>query len=186
MGSFYTNFTVRHGDAQAVADVLGRANRTAVLTPSLNGNVVVYDMSCEDQDPAEMESVGTLLSKALGTAVLGVLNHDDGVLLFWLFEDGTVTDSYNSCPAYFGEEESEDPMGGDPKILCEAFSAKADGTEIERILRSVEEYVFASERHQAIVDLLGLSGAAVHTGYNYIEQDEGPDGIDPSDLLRVG
>ncbi len=186
MGSFYTNFTVKHGDVQDIALVLGRANRTAILTPSRNGYVVIYDQGCEVQDPEEMELVGALLSKALRTPVIGVMNHDDGVLFTWLFDNGVVLDSYNSCPAYFGEDDTEEPTGGDAKLLCDAFSPQSDFAEVEGILREAEGYVFASERHQALVDALGLSGAAVHTGYRYIEQDEGPDEFDPSELIRVG
>jgi hypothetical protein len=185
MGNYYTNFTVKHGDAQEIAEALSQAGRSAILSPPLNGFVVVYDMACEGQDLAELESVGNLLSSTLGCSVLGVLNHGDDVLLLLVFDRGEVIDEYNSCPDYFVDKEPEGPVGGNSELLCRVFSPKANLAELERVLRDDEEYAFAFERHEAIVNTLGLPGFAVASGYKYIEQGEIPEGIDPSDLLRV-
>ncbi len=185
MGSFYTNVTVVTQDHGPVLDALRELGRTAYVTPVDGRSVVVYDQACEEQDPEELGGLCASLSDRLGAAVFGVLNHDDGVLLLLAANGGEVIDEYDSCPAYFDGVGSELPEGGDAMELAKLAGEGADSAQLDRVLRDSEEYVFASERHQAIVEALGLSTAAVHTGYMYIEQGESPERFELSELTHV-
>jgi hypothetical protein len=187
MGNFYVNFSVKRDDPQRIAEALKREGRKAVVTPAVNGYVVVYDEESDSQDTVAIEKVGALLSREADAPVLGVLNHDDDVLCYWLFQQGRVTDAYNSCPDYFGEpDEEEASNGGDANLLREAFSASCSSAQLEEILRG-GDYVFAFDRHAKLVEALGLPQCSVAAGYRYIvENEEIPEDIDPDQLIYVG
>ena len=63
-----------------------------------------------------------------------MLNHDDDILAYWLFEGGELADEYNSCPGYFSGGD-EIPAGGDATKLCAAFGVAAKAKQIEQVLR---------------------------------------------------
>ena len=48
-----------------------------------------------------MAELGTRLSLEFGCPVLAVLNHDDDILWYQLFENGKLADEYDSTPGYF-------------------------------------------------------------------------------------
>jgi hypothetical protein len=184
MGSFYVNFSVKRDDPQRMASALQRAGRKAVITPPLNGYVVVYEQEADTQKTSAIEQVGTLLSREAQAPVLAVLNHDDDVLCYWLYEEGRLIDSYNSCPDYFDELGGQADRGGDARRLCEALSAPSATDQVESILRG-DEFVFAVERHEALVRALGLPDCAFGLGYRYIARGERPDGLDSDQLIHV-
>ena len=64
-------------------------------------------------------------------------------------------------------------MGGDAGALCEAFEAD-DPDEVETILRDGEEFVFALDRHEELIHVLGLPLCALAFGYNYIDAGDDP------------
>lgn len=187
MGSFYVNYTVRHPDAKAVAAAL--RGRAAMVTPSQNGNVVVYDEASDDQDQEVIVGLGTSLSKTLQCAVLAVLNNDDDVLWYRLFEKGKLVDHYDSDPGYFDDTSEEDtPTGGDARRLCAAFGNKAVA-KVEAILRKSDldddGYGAASERHSELVEALGLPLCTVGSGYSAVADGDLPDGMETGELIRV-
>ena len=181
MGSFYVNYTVRSGDqAAAVRSLKGRS---AYVTPVKDGALVVTDKEAESQDVDAVREVGELLSTSLKTQVLAVLNHDDDMLWYGLFDKGRLTDEYNSSPDYFDGGESP-PAGGDARKLCAAFARAGSEKEIESILKK-QDYVVAMERHADLVAALGLPGFAVGCGFQYLEQGELPEGLAAGDLRQV-
>jgi hypothetical protein len=196
MGSFYVNFAVKRDDSGPVADAMRRAGYKAIVTPPLDGYVVVYEETSDTQDGEAIERVGALLSREAGAPVLAVLNHDDDILCYWLFTDGQVIDSYNSTPDYFdgaGEEDPEAeaelggkewPAEGNAQRLCDVLSVPSASEKVEAILR--EDYGFASHRHADLVDALGLPDHAAGLGYRYVSRGELPAGLDPDQLIRVG
>src|SRR5258708_3151305 len=105
MGSFYVNFSVKSTNQSVIRTALQQARRTAMVSPSIDGYTVVYDRGADTQDDAEILAVGTLLSQGVAAPTLAVLNHDDDILYYWLFENGTLTDTYNSNPGYFYGED---------------------------------------------------------------------------------
>jgi hypothetical protein len=184
MGSFYVNFSVKASDPRRVADILLNARRTAFVTPAKNGYVVVYDEEADSQAEEPILEVGAALSRELDTAVLAVLNHDDDILCYWLFEGGHVRDKYNSRPNYFGMEEEEDSgQGGDAQVLCSVLGAGAAPPTVNAILR--DDFVFATEQHQMLAEALGLPAGSAGYGYRYVSNGELDDEIEGS-LIRVG
>jgi ATP phosphoribosyltransferase regulatory subunit HisZ len=106
---------------------------------------------------------------------LAVLNHDDDVLYFELYEQGAKTDEYNSTPSFFDEEvEEAGPSGGNAERLASAFG-RGETDKIEAVLRS-EEYVFAHERHRELAELLGFPVCSVAVGYTYAAAGDLPPG----------
>jgi hypothetical protein len=185
MGNFYVNLTVRHPDAKAVAAAL--ADRQGFVTPVDRGYVVVFDREMERQDPQIITILGQRLSRDLRSPVLAVLNHDDDVLAYQLFADGAVIDEYNSLPDYF-DDDPDAEQGGDAQILCAAFGC-TDVAAVEAVLRKPEGrggYEFAVERHEDLVQALGLTSNAVGLGYDYVSRGELPEGLTEGELLTTG
>jgi hypothetical protein len=184
MGAFYTNITVRHADVDAVIAVLERLGRDAFVTPAHNGAVVVFDAHIESQDAKDIDRLASPISKGLGCVALLALNHDDDLLYYALFEGGRLIDEYNSRPGYFDGTE-QDAAGGDARKLAAVFGVRDRADRLDRLLHGAE-YTFETERHAALVQLLGLPPAAVGSGYDTITQGELPEGVLESELRVVG
>jgi hypothetical protein len=192
MGSFYTNITLRSHQARII-ELLEREDRTAYVAPTVNGCTVVCDKECDEQDTDVLQELAALLSRELQCVAFAVLNHDDDVLMYWLYENGTPTDRYDSTPDYFSDDEEGDalPSGGDAYRLCRAFGVMQNVAEVEDVLRTPafsedEHYLFAIERHADLVAALGTPSFSVGLGYTYIEMGSLPPGLDPDSLRRVG
>jgi len=191
MGSFYTNITLRTTESAAVVAALRSGKRTALVSPPVSGCTVVYDRECEDQDLEVLNGLASSLAATLRCPALAVLVHDDDVLIYTLHEDGELVDEYNSAPEYFESGEFGPPEGGDAERLSRVFGG-GDVAKAEEVLRAEragdrdEGYVFESERHQALVEAIGLPMLAVSTGFNYIEAGELPEGVTEASFTRVG
>lgn len=187
MGNFYVNYTIRTEDQSRVVQAL--AGRNAFVTAPLWGALVVYDEAADSQEQETVMELGRLLSSQLDAPVLAVLNHDDDILWYGLFEKGECTDEYDSSPGYFDPEgEPQPPSGGDVDKLCAAFGS-LNHDEIEKILKKSSEdddgYLFALDRHEDLVKELNLPVCAVGFGYAYISQGDLPPGLEESDLART-
>jgi hypothetical protein len=186
MGNFYVNYTVRTTNAKKVAGCL--KGRSAFVTPVDNGFVVVFDEESDTQDGNVFTELGMRLSKELQTTVFGVLNHDDDILWYLLFVNGSKVDEYNSSPNFFTEDDdSTPPSGGNAELLCNIFE-KDCSQKIDDLLREKSDdkhFVHAVERHAALVEALDLPLFAIGMGFNYISRGELPEGLSEGDLLRV-
>lgn len=186
MGSFYTSHTLRGPEQADVIAWLG--TRPAFVSATQARCTTVLDEECESQDPAALASLGKELSAHFACPVLAVLNHDDDVFYFALYENGVKTDQYNSNPGFGAEDEDEDtsggacePVGGNAARLADAFGG--DAAAVEAALRAVD-VVFAVERHQALATALGLPAASVGIGFNYASEGEFPESV-PADTYRA-
>jgi hypothetical protein len=184
VGNFYVNYTTRGPERESVAKCLRSAKRKAFVSPTLNDITVFYDEKADSQDDKVIKDLGARASKDLGAPVLAVLNHDDDILSYWLFEAGKLADEYNSCPGYF-DGGDETPAGGDSKKLCAAFGVAAKAKQVEKVLRN-EEYVFALDRHKDLAELLKNPWSYACMGYGYIKEGSFPEGVSKKDLLAVG
>lgn len=194
MGNFYTNLCTYGASQQTVRAAM--AGRDAMISPQINGVVVVFDEQCESQDPDDLAGLAAHLSTVCKCPVLATMIHDDSVLAYVLYDNGRLADTYNSCPGYFGsgDEEGNDdggddesPSGGNAVALAAAFLPGANTPEavaaIEAILRAgSDEYVFEVERHQALAEALKLPDFVAGAGYNYVV-DGDVDGL--PELLRL-
>jgi len=187
MGNFYTNYTLRGPSQQAVATAL--AGRKATVAPPHNGCIVAFDEASDDQDQERIVELAARLSRELRCPVLAVLNHDDDIFWYHLYESGQQTDEYNSSPGYFDPSaEPSAPGGGDAQRLCAAFGA-SDVAAVERVLRKSsyddDGYVFAFERHADLVRALGLPEFAVGTAFASFEREEFPEGLTHADMMSA-
>lgn len=105
---------------------------------------------------------------------------------YQLYENGTLTDHYNSTPDYWTPKaELSPPEGGDAKRLCEAFGF-GDVAEVERILRmSCEECPVAEERHADLTRVLNLPSFAVGYGFSAVADGYLPEGLSADDLTAT-
>jgi hypothetical protein len=184
MGNFYVNFTTRGASRAAVAKSLRSAKRNAFVAPTLDDITVFFEQKSDTQKESEIKLLGEQVSQDLNAPVLAVLNHDDDILAYWLFEAGKLIDEYNSCPGYFTGGDRT-PAGGDAKKLCAAFAVPTKTDEVNKVLRKTD-YVFALYRHEALAALLRLPKKYMCWGYDYIQGESPPeDGESELDVERV-
>lgn len=163
--------------------------RRAFVSPAHDGYVTVYDERCDEGGlyPNEFASA---LSEAMDSVAFLVTVHDDDVLYVDVFEKGRRLDEYDSCPNYFNDEDEEDapPEGGSPAVLCKTFGC-AEEQAVAEVLYCQDEnspiWIFATERHRALVKLLRLPEFAVGYGYKYLAQGDVPDEIKNGDLVEL-
>jgi hypothetical protein len=180
MGNFYGNITLATSNAAAVGNVLRDLRRDAYVSDE-EGTVVVFDSV--ELDSTKVKRLLGDLTKRLACAGLAVMNADDDVLVYVLAERGRVVDEYDSNPGYDAGGDTT-PTGGDARLLCAAFS-RADAQELVRTILHDVAPTFEFERHEALVNALGLPASAVGMGYGYISEGEAEDaGL--TDLERIG
>ena len=185
MGSSYTNVTLRGPTRDAVLRDLAEHGLTAYVSAAERDAVVVYERGAEQEDPGMLFEFAAGLSERLGGAALAVMNHDDGVLLYLLFQSGTCVDAYNSTPDYFGEAADDEDRGGDAAVLAAAFGAADRAAPLAAALAAGTDeggFAFESDRHARIVELLALPRCAVGTGFTYLEAGEYPSGYGAPDF----
>jgi hypothetical protein len=178
MGNSYTNCTLVTADQPKVLDRLRAMKRHAYVTSGSASGIVIFD---KDEDV----ELGRPLSKALGCPALVVLDHDDDVLYYWLYENGKRIDSYCSNPD-FDEDHPAEEGAGDPARLCRAFGKPKAEKRVKTALTSHRgDYAFAVHRHHALVEALGLPEYAVGMCYRYIAGGDVPSGLTKADLTHV-
>src|SRR5688572_11505292 len=101
MGSFYTNITLGTTDIDRVEAAMRQARRAALIAPPDEKCTVVFDEASEKQDIEILGALAMHLSRACSCPALAVLNHDDDVLVYLLYDAGELVDEYNSAPSYF-------------------------------------------------------------------------------------
>src|SRR4051812_12651514 len=107
MGNFYVNYTIRATNRDEIAKAF--QGRNALLTPEKNGCVVAVDEISDEQNQEVISEVAANISKRFKCPVLAVLNHEDDILWYQLYESGELLDEYDSCPKYFSGEGEDGP-----------------------------------------------------------------------------
>ncbi len=184
MGRFYCNVTLLGTDLEAVRAV---APRPAFL--AAEGDAVVV---FAEQDDEGAPVSGEQLSTALGCLALSVAIHDDDIFMFEVHDRGrSLVGGAMPDPAeYFGvdpdmlddldpsmlEDLGPPPSGSagapDPTALVAALQ-RGDVDAVREAF--AEDFVFATDRHEAIAKALGVPLAAVGWGYQYLSQDADDD-----------
>jgi hypothetical protein len=175
MGLFYTNLTVYRPDRQALLGSLRRMRRDAFVSPTIHGYTVVFDQAIDNQDAGQIQDVGISLTRELSCSALAAMLHDDDVLYLWLFQNGKMTDHYNSLPQYFDPEaQPGPPEGGNSELVCSAFERSDHRARIESLLRAnllngeLPEVRGEFERHRALAKQLGMPGFVAGVCYSSI------------------
>jgi hypothetical protein len=189
MGNFYVNYTLRGADQDAVA--LAMAGRLAIVSREQAGCVVVFDQESDTQNPEVILRLTAQLASELHCPVWTVLNHDDDILWYQLYMNGSQVDEYNSAPDYFSGlplDQRSGPKGGDAALLCRVF-ASSRVAEVETILRKPSReddgYLFAVQRHADLAGALGVPEFVAGAGYGYLAAGELPEGLNETDLIRL-
>lgn len=183
MGNFYVNFTCKGVARDAVVAALSGYDAHVVFA---NDVTFITERSTSERDHKAIEKLASVLSKQLATAVLGVLNHDDDVLMVWLAEGGEIIDRYNSNPGYF-DGSTTLPTGGDAEKIVKAFGgSKWKGlADVLHAESEDDRYMFASDCHRDICAALGLPAVAVGFGYANITNGELPEFVETGDIVST-
>jgi hypothetical protein len=183
MGNFYTNITLLGPDQDQIVEYLSQQGLTAYVSPTDERATVVYEKQCDTQSDV-LERLTLRFAAHFACPALAVLNHDDDVLLYWLYAGSGLLDQYDSTPGYFEGEEAL-PEGGDAAVLCKAFGVEQNASVVDAVLHD-ENFLFAVERHEALVDALNLTDFSVGFGYTTLELGQVPEGMAREDLKHTG
>ncbi len=188
MGNFYTNITLQGPDRDPVLAYLDEQAIVAYVAAPKPGTVIVYDQVSESQDVTVLTERTAQLSRRFTCPAFAVLNHDDDVLLYWLFENGTQTDSYDSTPGMFTGDDSP-PTGGNAATLCRVFGvpeSRADA--IESILRAESggESFLGPNSDITIADFLqaSMSPESMNDLLRRLLGVESLEEMDPQEMMR--
>lgn len=190
MGHFYTNITLAGPTQPRLAEVLRRLEWHAYVSPTVGGVTTVFEFASESQQLDVIKDLATDLSDAFDCPALAVVNHDDSVLYFWLYESGKLTAEYHSCPSYFWGDHLP-PRADHVDRLCAAFGAPVARRKVEEILaydkldpanKGAGRYVWEVERHRDLLAALGLPALSAGVGFCYIRDKDLPEGFDRSAL----
>ncbi len=127
MGNSDINVTVRGPGREDLIAGLKAAECQACLTPTVDGVTTLVNDQCDLMHGGAFMEVAKQLSAALDCPAGAVLNQDDDVLMYWLFDRGALHREYESFPGfgvsgedYVAGETDRRPKGGDARALCQA------------------------------------------------------------------
>jgi hypothetical protein len=191
MGNFYVNITTRKVSVNELVDFLKSKSLNAFIIEGPNDYCTIYEEICDEQNTKHISSLLLEISNQFSCPAIGMLNHDDDILAYELWLNGEKIDEYDSSPNYFDmdAEEIAKPSGGNAKLLSEHMGVSSNEEEIEKVLRTSfeedESFVFAVDRHEALVKAVGLPHHSVGYGFRYISEGETPDEINPDNIITI-
>ena len=161
------------------------------------GDAVVVFADIDD-DGAPLSGAG--LSEALGCVAFSAGVHDDDIFFFEIHDRGNklISGAVPDPFAYFGidpdvvaemDPDMIEPFGpvgdggGESPDPGSLVAALGRGNEAELRAAFTADFVFATERHEAIVSALSLPKHAAGWGYRYLSNDGG--GYSGPPLTRV-
>ncbi len=187
MGNFYANITLRGPAQEQIMDLLKQLRKRAYVSPNVGGFTVLCEEQCDTQETGIIHVLASSLSARLACPALAVLNHDDDVLWYRLYDQGRMVDEYDSAPGYFDGTASK-PNGGNARLLCELMGSSKTGRAAAVLRKSsgwVVGYTFAVQRHEDLLRALDMPAFGAGLGYEYLERGELPPGLKPGDLKRT-
>jgi hypothetical protein len=182
LGSFYGNVTLLGTNLEAVRAVSPRP--AFVLA---DGDAIVVFAEVDDEG---VPRSGEELSAALDCIAVSVAIHDDDIFFFEVHDSGrsVVSGAVPDPAAFFGidaemmadidpsmrdrlELPAVSDSGGLPDSgLLVGAVRRGDVDAVRTAFES--DFVFATERHQAIAEALGLPLGAVGWGYGYLSRED--------------
>jgi hypothetical protein len=177
MGNLYVNIALNTSDRDRIAAVLADTQDRGVILAPENGWTILSSEALETQDERFVEQYGTSLSRG-GVPVLAVMNHDDDILMVFLYQAGARTAFANTRPGYFADEDRPPVVEG-----VEALAWLADGVAAGDIADLLtRDHVFAVDAHGELARLLGLPAISVGFGYDRYRRDE----FEVAEVLEFG
>ena len=172
MGNFYTSVSLKNATAAAAASEMRSLNRDAyVLQAGLD--VVVFDREADRQDTEVLAALAEHLATRLDTLSFAVLNHDDDVLWFQLYNRTELVTEYAN-------------RGGPRARVWALVTALASPKKCLPVWLTLHRpYLFQVFRHRRLVRQLGLPLASVGSGFDYIARGELPPNTEESLLQQV-
>jgi hypothetical protein len=181
MGNFYTNVVVRGPSEDTVADTLLRLGRACCIA-SRGDFVFVYDLEADKQRPGVVESLALTLATQLHCPALAALNHDDDVLLLWLYDETGGELRFGWGKAF---DDTKRPAG-ERTVDIEEFidqlrhvfatqdlPREPDPNPLRvRLLYKIMPLSFAFIRHERILREARIPVRPAMAGYNYVYQGE--------------
>ena len=124
------------------------------------------------QDEQQILTAGPL-SGSLGCATFSAGVHDDDIFFFEIHRDGEllVAGAVPDPAEYFdlGDEFDDDQREPQPPLDPSAVVGALGRGDVERVRAALSGHVvFASERHRALAEALGLPTEPVGWGYRYL------------------
>lgn len=169
MGSFYVSLCISDLPLEPLKQWLDQIEDHFLIGPQAGPWICVVSALLDTQDFALLDAFGKGATKDSNRKAFAVLNHDDDVLSVDVYVNGEMVAAYNSCPGYFLEEPAEGQL--DPRLQNpEAYAALKEGVtapQVVAILQPSEGFVFASDAHGELVDLLGLPAYSKGIGFKY-------------------
>lgn len=177
----YTNITLTAVEQAEAAEWLAENGFRAGVSPLIDDICVVYERVLADFDGDDDDALNALLKLAedmsyeLGCAALLVIVDEDAALIYSLFADGDLIDTYGVRPG-------QAPEGGDAELLADVFGTpkrtiKAIRATLKRDIAS------ATERHRALVAALNMPPLAVAADYNSLAAGTLPAGLPDANSL---
>ena len=190
MTTTYTNITLFDVEPDEAAEWLVQDGYVAAVSPRIGtGDTIVYENTlanhADDEEPLEsLLMLASEVSYELGCMALLIIVDEDAALIYTLYSDGEVLDSY-------GVRVGEPPEGGDAEKLVEVLGiglGKKDIKTVRRILNRELDGTSetASARLTALLESLKLSTVTVGYDYDRLLAGETPAEFTPDDLLWVG
>ncbi len=168
MGAFFSNIAVKTADGKGVENFLQGHRRTAYLTWSVEGWVMVYDKNIES-DFRKAEDLAKNLSKELKTVVFSFMVHDSDNLFYSLYCKGKTYDKYISAGGIFDSKEATEDFPGRPQIVSELCGRTNELKEIKSILK--RGYTFSEDQLREFAKTLGMPVKYIDWGYNYLDKN---------------
>jgi hypothetical protein len=185
LSRYYANITA-HGPHQAeVLAWLNEQKHTAYVAPTVKGRTVIYHQDLDGQ-----ERLTATLSANFQCPALLVMTFNETILLYQLYVNGGLADTYVSSP-HDELDLGDAVVDGNATILCEAFGMEHAAARVERVLRRpthpTKGYALAVNRHGELARALGLPLFAAGAGFGDVELGELPagQGFDPAQLMKT-
>ncbi|MFC1853639.1 hypothetical protein ACFL27_25940 [candidate division CSSED10-310 bacterium] len=172
MGNFYTNITVWGPRINQAPGLIRDLGREAYII-NCNDACVIYDRECENQDSEILAALAEHVASKLETISFAVLNHDDDILWFQLYNGSDLVAEYAN-------------QGGpktDVQALCKTFNRP--GTTIQVRWFLLKPFIFQVTRHDRLARALGIPAESVGFGYHYINKGELPAGIEKDEVIHI-
>jgi ankyrin repeat protein len=184
MGLFCVNMHFRTADDKTLSAALNRRGVTRNLVlPAKDGWTSMYEEVASHQDDGRIRELAGGLSKDMHVAAIAFMVHDSDIACYWLFDDGSLIDQYNSCPDYFDDDATDDEStghsGGTPDVLLRYCRPGVRKEDLEAVLS--EQTVFAENVIQGLANALGIDGERALSDYRDVAGDDRLDGADEDD-----